>query len=136
MNVHNPFTTNSVVLECDFNLYKMAKALNNMENEIHTKALSDIYHVRVTEHGDAQFVIKLREEFLGDTVIHFTRNNWYCYVTIARPQINKVMEAGKDMTLKYHTNMKVVKALKRDNRKYPNKQSDGSWQGHDIEVSY
>ena len=40
MNVHNPFTTNSVVLvvlECDFNLYKMAKALNDMENEIHTK---------------------------------------------------------------------------------------------------
>ena len=28
------------------------------------------------------------------------------------------MEDGKDMTLKYHANMKVVKALKRDNGKY------------------
>ena len=28
------------------------------------------------------------------------------------------MKAGKDMTLKYHANTKVVKALKRDNRKY------------------
>ena len=28
------------------------------------------------------------------------------------------MKAGKDMTLKYHTNTKVVKALKRYNRKY------------------
>ena len=28
------------------------------------------------------------------------------------------MEAGKDMTLKYHANTKVVKALKRDNGKY------------------
>ena len=118
MNVHNPFTTNSVVLECDFNLYEMAKALNDMKNKIHTKALSDVCHVRVTQQGDVQFVIKLRKEFLGDTVIHFTRNNWYSYVTIARPQINKVMEAGKDMTLKYHAKMKVVKALKRDNRKY------------------
>ena len=67
MNVHNPFTTNLVVLECDFNLYEMAKALNNMENEIHTKALSDVCHVRVTQHRDVQFVIKLREEFLGDS---------------------------------------------------------------------
>ena len=74
MNVHNPFTTNSVVLECDFNLYKMAKALNNMENKIHTRALSDVCHVRVTQHGD--------------------------------------------VTLKYHANTKVVKALKGYNGKY------------------
>ena len=80
--------------------------------------MSDVCHVRVTQQGDVQLVIKLREEILGDAVIHFTRNNWYSYVTIARPQINKAMEACKDMTLKYHANMKVVKALKRDNRKY------------------
>ena len=118
MNVHNPFTTNLVVLECDFNLYKMAKALNDMENEIHTKALSDVCHVRVTQQGDVQFLIKLTEEYLGDIIIHFTRNNWYNYVTIARPQINKAMEASEDMTLMYCANMKLVKALKRDNGKY------------------
>ena len=96
----------------------MAQALINMESEIHTKALSDICHVRVTQHRNVQFVIKLREEFLGDTVVHFTRNNWYSYVTIARPQINKVMKAGEDMMLKYHADTKVVKALKRDSGKY------------------
>ena len=74
MNVHKEFTTNSVVLECDFNLFKMAQASINMENEIHTKALSDICHVRVTQQGDVQFVIKLTEGFLGNTVVHFTRN--------------------------------------------------------------
>ena len=31
-NVHKPFTTNLVILECDFSLYKMAQALINMEN--------------------------------------------------------------------------------------------------------
>ena len=64
MNAHKPFTTNLVVLECDFNLYKMAQALINMENEIHTNAMSAICHVRVTQHRDVQFVIKLKEEFL------------------------------------------------------------------------
>ena len=68
--------------------------------------------------GDVQFVMKPREEFLEDIIIQFTRNNWYSYGTIARPQINKAMEAGEDITLKYHANTKVVKALKRDDRKY------------------
>ena len=36
----------------------------------------------------------------------------------ARPQINKAMKVSEDMTLKYHANMKVVKALERDNEKY------------------
>ena len=96
----------------------MAQALINVENKIHTKALSDICHVRVTQQGDVQFVIKVREEFWGNTVVHFMRNNWYSYVTIARPQINKAMKASKDMTLKYHADTKVVKALKGDNGKY------------------
>ena len=77
MNVHKPFTINLVVLECDFNLYKMAQALINMENKIDTKVLSDVCHVRVTQQGDVQFVIKLREEFLGNTVVHLPRSNWY-----------------------------------------------------------
>ena len=118
MYVHKQFTTNSVVLECDFNLYKMAQALINIENEIHTKTLSDVCHVRVTQQGDVQFVIKPREEFLGNTVVHFMRNNWHSYVKYARPKIKEVMKAGEDMTLKYHANTKVVKALKRYNGKY------------------
>ena len=60
----------------------------------------------------------MREAFLGDTVVHFMRNNWYSYVTTARPQINKVMKDSEEMMLKYHANTKVVKALKRDNGKY------------------
>ena len=74
MNVHKQLTTNLVVLEYDFDLYKMAQALINMENEIHIKALSDRYHARVTQQGGVKFVIKPREEFLGNTVVHFTRN--------------------------------------------------------------
>ena len=62
MNVHNPFTTNLVVLVCVFNLYKMAKALNDMENAIHTKALSDICHVRVTQQEMGSLCIYLNEE--------------------------------------------------------------------------
>ena len=58
------------------------------------------------------------EEFLGNTVVHFMRNNWHIYVKYARPKIKEAMKAGKDMTLKYHANTKVVKALKRDNGKY------------------
>ena len=73
-----------MVLECHFNLYEMAKALIEMEDKIHTKALSDVCHVKVTQQGDVQFVIKLREEILGDTVIHFTKHNWYSYVTITK----------------------------------------------------
>ena len=50
--------------------------------------------------------------------LHQKQLVWYSYVTIARPQINKVMEASEDMTLKYHANMKVVTALQRVNGKY------------------
>ena len=118
MNVHKPFTTNLVILECDFNLCKMAQTLIDMENKIHTKALSDVCHVRVTQQGYVQFVMNVREGFFGNRVVQFMRNNWHSYVTIARPHINKVMKASENLTLKYHANTKVVKALKGDNRKY------------------
>ena len=96
----------------------MAQALINMEKDIHTKALSDVYYVRDTQQGYVQFLIKWREEFLENRVIHFMRDNWYSCVAIARFQIMQVMKASKDITLNYHGNTKVVKALKRDNGKY------------------
>ena len=96
----------------------MAQALVNMEKDIYTKKLSDICYVRVTQQGDAQFLIKQRKEFLGNRVIHFMRANWYSYVAIARFQIMQVMKASENITLNYHGNTKVVKALKRDNKKY------------------
>ena len=118
MNVHKPFTTNLVILECDFNLCEMAQALINMENEFHTKALFDICHVRVTQQGYVQFAMNVREGIFANRVVQFMRNNWHSYVTIARPHKNKMIKAGKNLTLKYHANTKVVKALKGDNGKY------------------
>ena len=127
MTLYIPQTTYSVVftssnpvveLERDFNLSEMAQALLNMETEIHTKKLSDVTHVRVTQTGDVQFVIKPLENVLGGTVFHFTRNNWYSYVTVARPKIEEALRGGFNMSLKYHANTKVVKVLKRENGKY------------------
>ena len=99
-NVHKPFTTNLVILECDFNLCEMAQALIDMENEIHTKVLSDVCHVRITQQGYVQFVMNMREGLFRNRVVQFMRNNWHSYVTIARPHINKVMKASKNITLK------------------------------------
>ena len=96
----------------------MAQALIDMENEIHTKALSDVCHVRVTQQGYVQFVMNVREGFFKNRVVQFIRNIWHSYVTIVKPHINKTMKASENLTLKYHANTKVVKALKGDNRKY------------------
>ena len=106
------------ILECDFSLIEMAEILLNMDINAQTKKLSDVTHVRVTPYGDVQFVIKPVEKCLADTIINFTRNNWFSFVTVARPRIQEVMKKGLEDTFKYHANTKVVKVLKRDNGKY------------------
>ena len=108
----------SSILQCDFNLFEMAQMLLNMDSNAHTKKLSEVTHVRVTPNGDVQFVIKPIEKFLGDTVVNFTRNNWFSYVTVARHRIQEAMKKGIDDTFRYHANTKVARVLGRENGKY------------------
>ena len=108
----------SSILQCDFNLFEMAQMLLNMDSNAHTKKLSEVTHVRVTPNGDVQFVIKPIEKFLGDTVVNFTRNNWFSYVTVARPRIQEAMKRGIGDTFRSHANAKVARVLGREDGKY------------------
>ena len=106
------------VLECDFNSIEMAQVLLNMDNNAKAKKLSEVTHVRVTHNGNVQFVIKPVEKCLGDTIVNFTRNNWFSIVTVAQPRIQEAMKKGVKDTFKYHANTKPSKVLTRKNGKY------------------
>ena len=92
----------------------MAQVLLKMDNNAQTKKLSEVTHVRDIHNGDVQFVIKC----LGDTIVDFTRNSWFSFVTVARPRIQEAMKKGVEDNSKYHANTKVAKVLTRENGKY------------------
>ena len=96
----------------------MAEVLLNMDSNAQTKKLSDVTHVRVSPNCDVQFVIKPEEKCLAYTIVNFTRNNWFSFVTVARPRIQEVMKKGVEDTFKYHANTKKVNVLTREKGKY------------------
>ena len=65
----------------------MAEVVLNMDSNAQAKKLSDVTHVKVPPNGDVQFVIKPVAKLLADTIVNFTRNNWFSFVTLARPRI-------------------------------------------------
>ena len=96
----------------------MAQVLLNMDSNAQTMKLCEVTHVRVTHNGDVQFVIKSVEKYSGDTIVNFTRNNWFSFVTVARPRIQEAMKKSVEDTFKYHANTKVAKVLTRENGKH------------------